>query len=607
MDTICNNLLKTNTNCLLFKIMMMNFLKNVLSTVVGLLVFILIFFFGFILLGAIFGDSDKVKLKDDSVLELNLEGIGADFAGKTDEPFAKLFSDKATVGVTDILNAIETAKTDDKIKGISILNNFSSLGVAQTKAIRDALLDFKKSKKFILSYADVYSQKAYYLNSVADTIYLNPIGELDFKGLSTELMFYKDLQDKAGIKMEVIRHGKYKSAVEPFLENKMSDANREQVTALLQSVWSSMLSEISVSRKIPVAELNLIADSLWTRTPEMALSKKMIDKIAYEDEYTSAIKKALKVKADKDYHRIDIQDYAAQKSIVPKNSGADNTIVVIYAQGEIKGGEGNIETIGEGSMRRAIKDARDDKEVKAIVLRVDSPGGSALTSELIWRELELTKKVKPIVVSMGNVAASGGYYIACNANTIFAENTTITGSIGVFGLLPNATELSNRIGLHTEVVSTNARAANYSPFRPLDDNMRSQAQAGVERIYSTFVKRVANGRKMTEAQVDAIGQGRVWSGSDAIKIGLVDKIGGLENAIAEAAKLAKIKDYKTENGPDFETNFKDMFKNTPFASSKSSIIASEIGSENYKTLQQIKKATSRTGIQVILPYEINIK
>jgi protease-4 len=238
---------------------------------------------------------------------------------------------------------------------------------------------------------------------------------------------------------------------------------------------------------------------------------------------------------------------------------------------------------------------------------VDSPGGSALTSELIWRELELTKKVKPIVVSMGNVAASGGYYIACNANTIFAENTTITGSIGVFGLLPNATALSNRIGLHTEVVSTNVQATDYSPFRPLDNNMRNQAQQGVERIYSIFVKRVATGRKMTEQQVDAIGQGRVWSGLDAIKIGLVDKIGGLENAIVEAAKLAKIKDYKTENGPDFKTDFKDMFKNTPFTTAPSSLIANEIGAENYKTLQKIKKATNRKGIQIIMPFEINIK
>ena len=585
----------------------MNFLKNILSTIIGIFVFFMILFFGFILIGAIFGGSDKTTVKDNSVLEFDLSGVSADFAGATPDPFAKLFSDKATVGVTDILNAIEVAKSDDKIKGISIINNSSNLGMAQTKAVRDALLDFKKSKKFILSYSDVYSQKEYYLNSVADTIYLNPIGEVDFKGLSTELMFYKDLQDKAGIKMEVIRHGKYKSAVEPFLENKMSDANREQVTALLKSVWSSMLSEISVSRNIPVENLNKIADSLLTRTPELALSNKIIDKIAYEDQYVSAIKKALKTEKDEDYNSIDLQEYAAQKAMLPKNSGADNTIKVIYAQGEIMPGEGNIETIGEGSMRDAIRDAREDEDIKAIVLRVDSPGGSALTSELIWRELELTKKVKPIVVSMGNVAASGGYYIACNANKIFAESTTITGSIGVFGLLPNATVLSDRIGLHTEVVSTNAKAADYSPFRPLDPNVRNQAQEGVERIYSTFVKRVAAGRKMTETAVDSIGQGRVWSGDAAIKNGLVDKIGGLEDAIAEAAKLAKVKDYKTSSGPFFETNFEDMFSKGPFGQSTSSIVAKEIGAENYKTLQKIKKATIRTGIQVMMPYEIVIK
>jgi protease IV len=293
--------------------------------------------------------------------------------------------------------------------------------------------------------------------------------------------------------------------------------------------------------------------------------------------------------------------------LTPKNSSANNTIAVIYAQGEIQGGEGDVNIIGEGSMRDALEEARTDEKVKAIVLRIDSPGGSALTSELIWRAIEITKKTKPVVVSMGNVAASGGYYIACNANKIFAENTTITGSIGVFGLLPNATELSNRMGLHTDVVSTNANAANYSPFRPLDNKMRAQTQESVERVYSTFVNRVATGRKMTFQQVDAIGQGRVWSGADALKIGLVDKIGGLNDAIAEAASLSKIKDYKTKNLPDFKTDFKDAFKNFPFASTKAEMISEEIGKENYDILQKIKKITSRKGVQVVMPFDLNIQ
>lgn len=584
----------------------MNFLKNVFSTLVALFVFLLIFFFGFIIISSIFGGSDEVVVEKNSVMVLNLTGIDKDYVEKIENPFESLFSDKATVGISNIVNAIENAKTDSKIKGISILNNQSSMGMAQTKAVRDALLDFKKSKKFIVAYADNYSQKNYYLNSVADTLFLNPIGEVDFKGLSTELMFFKDLQEKVGIKMEVIRHGKYKSAVEPFLENKMSAANREQISTLLESVWGSMIAEISESRKISIATLGAVADSLGGKTAELALQNKIIDKIVYEDQYHSGIRKALKVERDKEYNTIDIQDYAKSNGS-KKSDSSDDNIAVIYAQGDIMPGEGSIDMIGEGSMRTALEKARSDKNIKAIVLRIDSPGGSALTSEIIWREVELTKKLKPVVVSMGNVAASGGYYIACGANTIFAEKSTITGSIGVFGLLPNATVLSTRIGINTETVSTNANAADYSPFRPLDKNMRDQAQQGVERIYGTFIKRVADGRKMTLAQVDSIGQGRVWSGIDALKIGLVDKIGGLDDALAEAAKLAKIKNFKIKNLPNFKENFKTMFGDFPFAQNKQKLIIAEIGQENYDMLQQIKRLTARKGIQLVMPFELKIK
>ena len=585
----------------------MKFLGNVLSTVVGLFVFIMMLFFGIVLISVLFGgDSDEIKVKENSVIELNLESISNDYAGKFKDPLINLFSEKADVGLSDIINAIAEAKNDDKIKGISILNNVSSLGMAQSKALRDALEDFKKSGKFIVSYADVYSQKDYYLNSVADTIYLNPVGELDFKGLSSEIMFFKDLQDKSGIKMEVIRHGKYKSAVEPFLENKMSDANREQMSGLLNSVWSSMLVEISKSRNISVEKLNQIADSLLARTPEMAKSAKLIDKIAYEDEYHNAVRKALKTDKDEDYNSVGIQDYAKKVMLSPKNEDAEDKIAIIYAQGEIQSGEGDVTIIGEGSMRRSLQEARKDENIKAIVLRIDSPGGNALTSDLIWREIENTKKVKPVVVSMGNYAASGGYYIACNANQIYAEKNTITGSIGVFGILPNFTQLSTKIGINTEVVSTNKNAAEYSPFRPLDDDFRAYTQEGVERIYSVFVNRVAKGRKMTFEQVDAIGQGRVWSGADALKIGLVDKIGGMDDALKAAASLAKIKTYSTQSFPEYDKNFKDMFAELPFAQSKESFIKEEIGTENYKVVEKIKKINARKGIQVILPYEIVI-
>lgn len=585
----------------------MRFLGNVLATLVGLFVFFMILFFGMIFLAAVFGGEAETKaVEKNSVIQLDLSDVQMDYAGKFNFEDFDYYETKHD-GLSDIIRAIDAAKTDDKIKGISILNNESSLGLAQIKALRKALEDFKKSGKFVMAYANAYSQKEYYLNSVANTIYLNPVGEMDFKGLSSEIMFFKDFQEKYGIKMEVIRHGKYKSAVEPFLENKMSDANREQISTLLNSVWNSILIDISKSRSIPTSQLNQIADGLLARTPEMAKANKLVDKIAYEDVYHDDIRKILKVAADEDYNTISILDYAENNATTTKDYSQKDKIAIIYAQGEIKSGEGDVNEIGEGSMRRALKEARTDKDIKAIVLRIDSPGGNALTSDLIWREIELTKKVKPIVVSMGNYAASGGYYIACNANKIFAEENTITGSIGVFGILPNFTQLTTKMGINVEQVNTNKNSADYSVFRPLDENFRAFTLEGVEKIYKTFVTHVAEGRKMTFEQVDAIGQGRVWSGADAVKIGLVDKIGGLDDALKYAADLAKIKDYKTQNFPEYDKNFKDLLGKLPFVQSKEEFIKAEVGEENYKVIEQIRKVQAKKGIQAAMPFEITIQ
>lgn len=586
----------------------MKFIGNVLSTVVGLFVFIMLFVFGIIFIGVIFGgESEIVKVEDNSVIELDLKNVANDYTGKFSDPLVTLFQGKNTVGFTEVLDAIDAAKTDDNIKGITIVNNYSNLGMAQMKELREELTRFKTSGKFIVSYANIYSQKEYYLNSVADTIYLNPLGEMDFKGLSSEVMFFKDLQEKSGVKLEVIRHGKYKSAVEPYIAADMSDANREQITTLLNSVWSGIVTDISKSRNLSIAQLNTIADGLLARTPEMAKSQKLIDKIGYEDEFHAGIKKALKVSKDKEYKKINLTDYVLNSQTTAKDTDTDNQIAVIYAQGEIQSGEGDVNYIGELSMNRALKEARENKKTKAIVLRIDSPGGNALTSELIWREIELTKKVKPVVVSMGNVAASGGYYIACNANKIFAEKSTITGSIGVFGMLPNFSTLSEKMGIHTVQVSTHKNAADYSPFVPLTEDYRNFTQESIERIYKTFVNRVATGRKMSFEQVDEIGQGRVWSGAEALEVGLVDEIGGLDKALAEAAKLAKIKDYRTKNYPEFDKKFEDLFAGMPFASSKAEIIKAEIGTENYEILQKLKQVSNRSGIQTILPYNLIIK
>ena len=584
----------------------MRFLGNVLATIVGLFVFSVMGFFIILLIGALFGKGEeKVSVMSNSVIELDLSKIHNDYAGKVNYKDFDYFKAKHN-GLSDVLKAIQYAKTDSKIKGISILNSTSDLGMAQTKALRDQLEDFKTSGKFVYSYADAYSQKEYYLNSVANSIYINPIGELDFKGLSAEIMFYKDLEEKSGLKMEVIRHGKYKSAVEPFLENKMSDANREQTTQLLHSIWNAVLADISKSRNVPVERLNQIADGLLARSPEMAKTEKLIDKIAYEDIYHDDIKKALHVDSNKDYGKVSIADYAEKIATSTINFDAKEKIAIIYAQGEIGNGEGDVNVIGEGSMRRSLQEARKDNNVKAIVLRVNSPGGNALTSELIWREIELTKKVKPVVVSMGDYAASGGYYISCNANKIYAEANTITGSIGVFGILPNFTEAAKKIGLNVEQVKTNTNASPYSPFRPLDDTYRGFAQEGVEKIYATFVNRVAAGRKLTFDQVDAIGQGRVWSGQDAIKIGLVDKIGGMDEAIKEAARLGKTTKYRTQDFPEFEKDFSDILSKFGLAQSKESIIKEQIGEQNYQILQHIKQMTSQKGVQARMAYELKI-
>lgn len=587
----------------------MRFLGNVLATIVGLFIFCMIAFFGIIIIGLIAGGGEEtVTVKNNSVIELDLSKVNLDYAGKTNYKDFNYFEAHHN-GVTDILNAIDAAKTDDKIEGISILNNQSQLGLAQSKAVRDKLEEFKKSGKFVYAYANSYSQKEYYINSVADQIYLNPMGEVDLKGLSAEIIYMKDLQEKTGVKMEVIRHGKYKSAVEPFLAQEMSPENREQMTVLLNSVWNTIVVDIAKSRKLSIAQLNAIANTLGARTPELALANKLVDKVAYEDEYHDMIKAKLKVDKKEKYAIVSITDYAKKAASTVEDYSKNDIIAVIYAQGEIAGGEGDVNVIGEGSIKRSLQEAREDDDVKAIVLRVNSPGGSALTSELIWREIEITKKIKPVVVSMGNYAASGGYYISANADRIFAEPNTITGSIGVFGMLPNMNQLGKNIGINAEQVKTHENASGYSIFEPMDENFKGFVLESIEKTYATFLKRVADGRKMTIAQVDAIAQGRVWTGVDAHKLGLVDEIGGLDAAIKYAAKLGKTTSYRTENFPEYEKSFEDLLANfTGMAmfKTKEQLLKEQLGEEGFQMLEQIKRIKSRKGIQAIMPYELEI-
>ena len=581
----------------------MKFLRNLLASILGFFISLFLLFCLFLLIAAIAGGGDEIVVKPNSVLELDLAKQIKDYAPKDTSPLAQALElDSEKLSLDKVLNAIENAQLDDNIKGISIKTNAIGAGMAQTQAIRKKLEEFKESGKFIYAYNDVYSQKNYYLSSVADSLFLNPVGQIDFSGLSSEILYYKDFEDKYGVKMEVVRHGKYKSAVEPYLENKMSDANREQITSFLTSIWSEFTSNISKTRNITVEQLNLIADNSEGRNAELALKNKLIDGIIYKDEYTEKLNNAVDTKSN----TIDLVDYIKSgKGRI--SSTAKDKIAVIYAQGQIMYGEGNEDVIGQGMINRAIKKAVKDKKVKAIVLRVNSPGGSALASELIWRELELAKKEKPLVVSMGNVAASGGYYIACNADVIVAEPTTITGSIGVFGALPNAYELSQKMGINAEQVSTN-KSASYSLFEPMDQKFYDVTKEGVEQIYTTFVNRVATGRKMTFEKVDAIAQGRVWTGKEALENGLVDELGGLEDAINAAVQLADIKSYRIRNYPSYKKDIKEMFNISPFGKvNKEEIIKEAIGSENYELFRQINEFKNMEGIQARMPYVIQIK
>ncbi len=586
----------------------MNFLRNLIAAILGCLIaFGLIFMMFFIFAALIGSGEDDLTVKANSVLDLKIDSQVKDYVGNNaDDPFAVF--DVPTIGLDEILDAIEVAKTDDDIKGISIDNNFMMAGLAQTQAIRNALANFKDSGKFIYAYGDFFMQKEYYLASVADSIFLNPVGALDFKGLSSEVLFFKDLQEKTGIKMEVIRHGKYKSAVEPFIANEMSDANRTQIKELLASLWGSMVNEIAEGRNLGVENLNMIADTLGGRSPSLAKASGLIDDIVFYDQYEDKLRSALALDATSELNKVPLNDYLRRAKGKSKTAGKDK-IAIIFAQGEIIYGEGSPDMIGQGMINEAIAKAKEDDNVKAIVLRVDSPGGSALTSDIIWREIELAKEKKPVVVSMGNVAASGGYYIAAGADKIFAEPTTITGSIGVFGTIPNMTGLAANVGINAEQVGTNKNSVDYSLFEPMTDTFRNTVQEGIEEVYQTFLDRVAKGRKITVANADSLAQGRVWSGVDAKRLGLVDELGNLDDAVAEAAKLAQISDFGIRKYPKYKTGFERFMEDFGGATSqfKQEMLKQEIGAEAYAIIKEVQSAMQQQGVQARMPFLLDIE
>ncbi|HAO14724.1 MAG TPA: signal peptide peptidase SppA [Tenacibaculum sp.] len=581
----------------------MKFLRNLLASILGFFVALFLILMLFVFIATIAGSSKEVIVEANSILNLDLSLKVKDYAPKEDNPLIEALEiEPSYLGLNAVIAAIENAKSDSRIKGISINTSTVNAGIAQVQAIRNKLKDFKESGKFIYAYNEFYDQKNYYLSSVADSVFLNPVGFIDFKGLSTEILYYKDFQDKFGVKLEVIRHGKYKSAVEPYLSNEMSEANKEQTISFLKSIWSEVIEGISENRSISEDRLNVIADKVEGRDTKLSLGNNLIDEVIYKDQYES---KLTSIIGGKPAH-ITIEDYIKSgKGRI--RSSAKNKIAVIYAQGQILYGEGNEDVIGQDLINKAIRKARKDSNVKAIVLRVNSPGGSALASELIWRELDLAKKEKPLVVSMGNVAASGGYYIACNATKIIAEPTTITGSIGVFGLLPNATKLAGKLGINAEQISTN-NSPNYSLFEPMSKKFYEVTKDGVEKTYDLFVERVSTGRGMPIEQVDKLAQGRVWTGKEAKENGLVDELGGLDKAVKIAAEIAGVEDYRIRNYPNYKKDIKESLKAFPFARlAKEEILRELLEEQEIEAYKNIREFKSLKGIQARMPFLYDIK
>lgn len=513
------------------------------------------------------------------------------------------FGEDDGIGLNELIRKIEYAKTDKQVKGLYLVFKNLDGGFATLQEIRNALADFKKSGKFIYSYSENFGQREYFIASVSNKIFLNPQGSLDWRGLNMSLLFFKQAFEKLDIDMQVFRHGKFKSAVEPFLADKMSQANRFQSEIFLNSIWNNMLLEISKDRNVPIDELNRIANQLEVQFPEDAVGK-FVDAAVYEDEVISELKKKTGMKETDKLKFTDFSKYEVKNKTDLKANASK--IAVIYATGDISSGEGDDEAIGSDRLAKTIKEARLDSKIKAIVLRVNSPGGSALASDVIWREVLLAKKAKPTVVSMGDVAASGGYYISCAADRIFAQPNTITGSIGVFGIIPNIQRaLEKKLGITVDTVNTNKYSDVGTGLRAVTEYEYNYIQKSVEKVYDTFTKRVAEGRNMTQAEVDSIGQGRVWTGTDALKIKLVDELGGLDDAIAYVAKKAKLKDYKRVDLPKQKNPFDALLGNKE-TEMETRILKNNLG-PTYTYFKQVRNLISLSGIQTRLPFEMAVK
>lgn len=591
---------------------MKDFIKNVGATIVGIFLFgIIIGIFGVMsLVGMVASGQATKNVKENSVLVLKLQGDLQEQA--QDDVLGQLTGNTYnSLGMDAISSAIKKAKANKDIKGIYLETGILGADVAQLQELRDQLVDFKKSGKWIVAYSDMYTQGCYYLATAADKVYINPEGSINWHGIGSQPMFVKDLLAKFGVKMQVIKVGKYKSATEMFTEEKMSDANREQTQRYIQSLWDNMCKAVSKSRNISTAKLNDLADNgIFVANGKMLLAEKMVDGVKYADEMKAEVKKLLKLDADKKISQLSIADMATVKE---EGNDGDDEIAVYYAYGDIVDSPAagslfsNSHAIVGNDVCKDLEELANDDNVKAVVIRINSGGGSAYASEQMWHQIDLLKKKKPVVISMGGMAASGGYYMSCNANYIFAEPTTLTGSIGIFGVIPNFSDLAtNKLGLKFDEVKTNRNALFGSQARMMNEEELTFLQGAITRGYHLFRQRVADGRKMTVDQVEQIAQGHVFTGEDALKIKLVDELGGLDKAVAKAAALAKTKSYYTQGYPApldfFDQLLQESTDNGSYLDGK---LKTSLGTL-YEPMKMVNNITTMDRIQARMPWWLNI-
>ena len=587
---------------------MKDFLKFTLATITGIIVSgVLLFIVSILMMFSMLYSSDsEVTVRENSILKLDLNGSLVERSGE--DPWAILMGDEsAAYGLDDLLASIRKAKENENIKGIYIeATDLATDGFAALKEVRDALADFKESGKFIVAYGDMYTQPMYYVASVADRVLLNPQGMLEWSGLSSMPVFYKDLMDKLGIRWQIFKVGTYKSAVEPFIGMEMSEANREQTTDYLTSLWGEMTAEVAASRGVTVDDLNRAADRMLLFQPAgECVEAGLADTLIYKNDVRDYLKQWVGIDKDDDLRTLGLKDMKNVKKNVPKDKSG-NIVAVYYADGMIgslMAGDG--ESIDGNQMIRDLRELKEDEDVKAVVLRINSPGGSAYDSEQIWHAIGELKKEKPVIVSMGDYAASGGYYIACNADTIVAEPTTLTGSIGIFGMMPDMQGLAQKVGVSFDVVKTNEFSDMGIPVRPMTESEKALMQAYVERGYDLFLTRVSEGRGMTKEAVDQVGQGRVWTGVRAKELGLVDELGGLDRALEIAVARAGVEGYTRMDYPAKKSAWEQLMEFSPADYVKARVLQGRAG-QWLRGVETLDRFEVKDALQARMPFEPNI-